>query len=396
MAHVRRGSRDDLDDRARQGGGQGAAERIQDPGQAPARGGDRRRLGEPADVPPLRAPRTRQVPHRRGQELGARDRPRSARRHLLLGDGEDQEEERQGRGRAPREARARARSAPQRDLDRSHVRLSSRFFRARPSGRIGQNGRDWGITPAGSVFTTLDILDYFLADGPAPGGWRHFAVVFDERGDAPFYLDGATIGKVLGTSPANARGSTYAIGVLDLTTMNEWFNGLIDDLQVHDGSLTAAEIWSLHANPSSTFGTGLAGDPILARAIQGSPNQFGTFFAGTTPAGYIQTGCGVFCITPSFRYNSAAAGHEYGGQPNQTWTFSDSVGVTFQERFGAPKNAARGTESVPRAACRFRPSSGAEGHGQCVREVPALRATDRIAVPVLEVPRRERLEPNRG
>ena len=128
--------------------------------------------------------------------------------------------------------------------------------------RLGGAGGAWAFGPlngtGGMRFTTLGVQDYDQASSLTAGNWHHIALVFDASFRASFYLDGALQGAVAGSAPANAPNAGWFIAVLDLTGIMEYFDGLIDDVQVYSGSATDAEIQFLFQNPCATIG-GISG-----------------------------------------------------------------------------------------------------------------------------------------
>ena len=135
----------------------------------------------------------------------------------------------------------------------------------------------FGTTGNGLRFTTLGVQDYDQAASVVAGQWHHLAITFDSSFTASFYLDGMLVGQVAGGAPAAAPSAAnrYVIGVLDSTgaTVSEWWDGLIDDVQVYSGTLSAMDIAFLHANPGAaiggTLGTSYCG-PAVANST-GSP-----------------------------------------------------------------------------------------------------------------------------
>jgi hypothetical protein len=125
-----------------------------------------------------------------------------------------------------------------------------------PQRVFGGNLSAWscGIRPGGLRFTTTGIKDYDLTTPVPAGQWFHLAFVFDAQNAVTFYIDGASVGTVAGSSPANPSSGQWLIG--SWNTLVEFWDGDIDDLQLYSGSLTAADIAFLHANPGSTIAPG--------------------------------------------------------------------------------------------------------------------------------------------
>ena len=120
----------------------------------------------------------------------------------------------------------------------------------------------WGITGTAMRFTTRGVLDYDLQASLSTGVWYHVAVVFDASYDCTFYLDGLPIGTVSGSKGANPPLDFWHIANKD-PGPPEWFNGVLDDIQVYKGVLTDAQILYLYDNPgqtlSNTVGTNYCG-----------------------------------------------------------------------------------------------------------------------------------------
>jgi len=76
-------------------------------------------------------------------------------------------------------------------------------------------------------------------------------LVFDADHDVTFYLDGVDVGWYLGSAPANPSSTPWFIG----TNANdsEFFSGEIDDVQVYDSALSAAEVRYLFEHPGDVF-----------------------------------------------------------------------------------------------------------------------------------------------
>lgn len=133
----------------------------------------------------------------------------------------------------------------------------SRIFANESFATGGAGSWSFGLTPTGLRFTTIGIQDYDLGVVVAPGQWHHVAVVFDTSNDAQFYLNGAFLGSVAGVEPAGFPNNRWLIGaqIVFAATNNEFFDGLIDDVQVYSGSASAAEILSLFQSPCATIGS---------------------------------------------------------------------------------------------------------------------------------------------
>lgn len=108
-------------------------------------------------------------------------------------------------------------------------------------------GWGFGLNGTGLRFTTFGVLDYSIA---VPGGvplnqFTHIAAVFDATNDVTFYVNGLSIGTILGTNPANNAGAdTFTIGG-GAFFGTERFVGRIDNVQVFDTALNAAQVFAM-------------------------------------------------------------------------------------------------------------------------------------------------------
>ncbi len=116
------------------------------------------------------------------------------------------------------------------------------------------------ITGSGAV-----RMGFYSNDLDSPGGvitegtWTHLAFVYDfESGDRSIYADGVQIAQASGVSPYLGTAGDTRIGQWN---NNQWFNGMIDDVQLYHNALTESEIQSIMAglgNPA------LASNPVPA------------------------------------------------------------------------------------------------------------------------------------
>ena len=120
---------------------------------------------------------------------------------------------------------------------------------------IGNDGSwTFGLNNSGLIFTTRAIQDYIVSGSLSVDTWAHVAVTFDSDFDATFYIDGAPIGLVSGSSAANAPVAAWYLGCYNGAI--EWFDGGIDDIQVYDTALSAQEVLELYENPGATLSLG--------------------------------------------------------------------------------------------------------------------------------------------
>jgi hypothetical protein len=122
--------------------------------------------------------------------------------------------------------------------------------------RVMGNDGSWtfGLDSSGLIFTTRTIQDYIVSGGLSADTWAHVAVVFDSSYDATFYVDGAPIGLVTGSAPANPPVPTWYLGCYNGAI--EWFDGNLDDLQVYDTALSAQDVLFLYQNPGASLSLG--------------------------------------------------------------------------------------------------------------------------------------------
>jgi len=112
-----------------------------------------------------------------------------------------------------------------------------RIFSQYPSGGIG-----YGLGTSGDrlLFTTYGVQDYYTGSLNIPTDtWSHVAVTFDTNNDAAFFVNGQPRQTVPGTAPANIGSNNFFIGSYGT---GQWFDGQIDDVQVHSGVLTQSQI----------------------------------------------------------------------------------------------------------------------------------------------------------
>jgi hypothetical protein len=151
-------------------------------------------------------------------------------------------------------------------------------------------GGSWsfGVSNSGLRFTTIGVQDYDIGFSVPLNAPSHVAVVFDLAFDAHFFVDGALVGTVGGGAPANLAGPSWNIGTWD--TAIEFFDGLLDDIQVYSGSLDAGDVAYLFANPgatvSGTVGTAYCfGDGAGTVCPCGNPGGAGEGCANSTGVG---------------------------------------------------------------------------------------------------------------
>lgn len=172
-------------------------------------------------------------------------------------------------------------------IEMDTVQLQRVFSNRRPNGSGSGGSWSFGTLANGLRFTTLGVLDYNQTPAVPCCAWHHIAVSFDANFDATFFVDGLIIGTVVGNQTSNPPGSSneYLIAVLDLGVgPAEWFDGRIDDVQVYDGALSAADVLFLYNNPGAAIGGGSLGTPYCGPAVVNSSGQSATTRASGSAA----------------------------------------------------------------------------------------------------------------
>jgi len=204
--------------------------------------------------------------------------------------------------------------------------------------RIFGNESSWefGFYYDQLLFTTRGIQDYMGGGSITPGTWTHVACVFDASFDVTFYVDGQPISTVVGASQSGPSGTRWFIATLQGAT--EWFDGHLDDIQVYDGALTAAEVSYLYQNPGATVQCGGViyctaklnsqgcvpavahlgapsvsnAGPFDIRAANLVNNKTGMFFYGLSGRLNLTFQGGVLCVLPPLRRTAV---QNTGGNP---------------------------------------------------------------------------------
>lgn len=143
------------------------------------------------------------------------------------------------------------------------------------------------------LFTTRGVQDFVQPAGIAPLTWYHAAWVFDANLACTFYLNGAAIGSVQGNGPALATNGPYHIAARSPTT--ELWDGAIDDVQIYQGELSAAEVAWLHQFPGLALYGGVSNHCVAKTNSLGcgpSIRAFGSHNAAV-PGGFVVEGTNV-------------------------------------------------------------------------------------------------------
>ena len=203
---------------------------------------------------------------------------------------------------------------------------------------FGNNNGGWmcGLNGDGLIFTTRFIQDYLQPGaGLVAGNWAHVAFVFDSTFGVTFYVDGFQLGFVPGSAPANTPNPDWFIGGFNGSI--EFWDGLLDDVQVYSGELTSAQVMMLATTPCSSIGigTGLGTNYCMAATNStGSPGSIAAFGSTVASAndltltanGLPNSQFGIFVTSTTQAFVPGA-----GGTSNGNLCVGGSIG-----RFSAP------------------------------------------------------------
>lgn len=99
--------------------------------------------------------------------------------------------------------------------------------------------------------------------------WHQIDIAFDSSNAANFYLDGQSLGKITGLSPAFTNSQPLDIGrnpIIDNDGSWQYFTGGIDEVSIYNRVLSSAEIAQHHSfatpEPSSLVLTLLGGGAL--------------------------------------------------------------------------------------------------------------------------------------
>ena len=115
-----------------------------------------------------------------------------------------------------------------------------------------------GLKSTGLRFTTRNIMDNDLNGWIIPlNTWTHLGWVMNASNDVTFYINGVGVATINGNSPSNAPNANWVIGAFRTTVAPpECFDGVIDDIQIYQGSLTGEQVALLFATPGITLDGG--------------------------------------------------------------------------------------------------------------------------------------------
>ena len=140
--------------------------------------------------------------------------------------------------------------------------------------RTGDSGAD-DLTPGvqslvsanwgGAGYDAIGVGDY------ADGQWHHVAVTFNaQTREKVLYLDGVQLGEAEITAGLNIAAENFRVGTLHYVyngeDKNEFFNGMLDELQIYSGALTAAEVAALADAGGDALEGDLNGDGMVGSA----------------------------------------------------------------------------------------------------------------------------------
>lgn len=189
-------------------------------------------------------------------------------------------------------------------------------------GSDTNNNIEIRLTASGQVQAIVEAGIATASTTVTTGGWHQAVAVFTSSTSRMIYLDGGSSGN----STAN-RGVTNlsksSVGARILATPDNYFNGVIDDLQIFDHVLTAQDVADLYiAYPPEI----LPDSPVISN---GSPS--GALPAGTDPTLHVETD-----ISSSCRY-STTPDTEYDAMTN---TFTTTGGTIHEEPLSGLSNGA--------------------------------------------------------
>lgn len=84
------------------------------------------------------------------------------------------------------------------------------------------------------------------------GEWHQIACVYHAGGAAEIYVDGGIVEQSKPSTPIIANSADFMVGGISVVgTPTGYFDGLIDELQIFDHALGAAEVQALYSNPEA-------------------------------------------------------------------------------------------------------------------------------------------------
>ena len=143
----------------------------------------------------------------------------------------------------------------------------------------GARTGEWGAEPGtpGSTQTIMSAnwggtgYDAIRGVEYTDGEWHHYAVTFNPgTREKIIYLDGVQLGGPEIIYQLNVAAENFRVGTMhygyDANQVNEFFDGMIDELCIYDGPLTAEEVAALAAAGSQSLTGDLNGDGMVGSA----------------------------------------------------------------------------------------------------------------------------------
>jgi hypothetical protein len=103
------------------------------------------------------------------------------------------------------------------------------------------------------LFTTRGVQDYVQSANIQVNTWYHVAWTFDASYLCSFYLNGQLIGTVQGNGPAHVPTNVFHVASRSAST--ELWDGLIDDIQIYQGTLSTSDVAFLFGHPGFALNT---------------------------------------------------------------------------------------------------------------------------------------------
>lgn len=135
--------------------------------------------------------------------------------------------------------------AQQNAIQNHFVELISQGYSGGPGFYIGH-----------SFNQTIRVTDVWMPTGtsfPSDGLLHHYAVTVDADAElTQLYVDGNLLATFDAAISTTTVGTNTRLGRQFNNPGNEFFNGIIDDVRIYEGTLTASEVESLASSSSST------------------------------------------------------------------------------------------------------------------------------------------------
>ena len=149
-----------------------------------------------------------------------------------------------------------------------------------PYSPIFGNPPGWTVVLFGDTLRLQTPTEKIFVPHVMPQGWNHVAFVFDASHLASFYVNGALVGSKQAASAAGTPSSDWWVAHSPINSSPpDFLAGGIDDLQLYDGALDAAQVQSLFDNPGTTADGGPIGSNYCGPANLNSTGQPGLISA---------------------------------------------------------------------------------------------------------------------